>query len=239
MSYDLLIVAAHPDDAEVQMGGTLAKMTRSGRRALIVDLCDGEPADFAPAGVRREQALRAAALLGADRVFLNRQDRFITDDIPTRLEVARLIREHRPKMVFGTTGACIHPDHAAIDPLVTAAVFYARLKNWDRVAGGEMLAETGAWEVQRLFFPHCKMEPSWGEFAFAVDVSDTYAVKKTALAEYGSIFKIESRDQLLELYEAEDAHMGRLFGVGYAEVYKSQSPLLVDDPAVFLPGLHS
>ena len=77
MSYDLLIIAAHPDDAEVQMGATLAKLTRAGQRALIVDLCDGEPADFAPPGTRREQALRAARLLGADRVFLNRQDRFV------------------------------------------------------------------------------------------------------------------------------------------------------------------
>ena len=42
----------------------------------------------------------------------------------------------------------------------------------------------------------------------------------------------------LELYEAEDAHMGRLFGLAYAEVFKSHSPLLVTDPTVFLPALH-
>ena len=160
------------------------------------------------------------------------------DDIPTRLALAHLVREHRPSLVFGTTGACIHPDHAAVGPLVTAAVFYARLKNWDRVPGGETLADTEPWEIQRLFFPHCKMEPSWGDFAFAVDVSETYALKKKALAEYSSIFTVTTGDQLLELYEAEDAHMGRLFGVAYAEVFKSHSPLLVADPTVFLPGIH-
>jgi N-acetylglucosamine malate deacetylase 1 len=238
MPYDLLIIAAHPDDAEVQMGGTIAKLTQLGHRTLIVDLCDGEPADYAPPGTRREQALRAARLLGADRLFLDGQDRFITDNIPTRLALAQLIREHRPRMVFGTTGACIHPDHASVDPLVTAAVFYARLKNWDRVPGGETLGDTGAWEIQRLFFPHCKMEPSWGEFAFAVDVSATYALKKQALAEYSSIFTVTAGDQLLELYEAEDAHMGRVFGVAHAEVFKSHSPLMVTDPTVFLPGIH-
>ncbi len=238
MSYDLLIVAAHPDDAEVQMGGTIAKLNQAGHRALIVDLCDGEPADYAAPGTRREQALRAAQILGADRVFLDRQDRLITDDIPTRLALARLVRQHRPKMVFGTTGACIHPDHAAVGPLVTAAVFYARLKNWDRVPGGEMLAGTAPWEIERLFFPHCKMEPSWGDYAFAVNVSETYALKKKALAEYASIFTVDTGDQLLELYEAEDAHMGRVFGVAYAEVFKSHSPLLVTDPTVFLPGIH-
>lgn len=238
MAYDLLVVAAHPDDAEVQMGGTLAKLTRAGQRALIVDLCDGEPADFAPPGVRREQALRAARILGADRVILDQQDRFITDNIATRLTLARLVREHRPRMVFATTDACVHPDHASVEALVTAAVFYARLKNWDRVPGGETLGGTEPWEIKRLFFPHCKMEPAWGDFAFAVDVSDTYPLKKQALAEYKSLFQVEKGDQLLELYEAEDVHMGRLFGLAYAEVFKSQSPLLVQDPTVFLPALH-
>ncbi len=238
MSYDLMIIAAHPDDAEVQMGATLAKLTAAGPRALIVDLCDGEPADYAPPGTRRQQALRAARLLGADRLFLGRQDRFITDDIPTRLALACLIREHRPRMVFATTGACVHPDHEAIGPLASAAVFYARLQNWERVPGGESLAGSEPWIVSRLFFPHCKMEPAWGEFAFAVDVSATYDLKRRALAEYKSLFKVDEGDQLLELYEAEDAHMGRLFGVAYAEVFKSHSPLLVEDPTIFLPGLH-
>lgn len=186
MPYDLMVIAAHPDDAEVQMGGTIAKMTRAGKRALIVDLCDGEPTDLAPAGVRREQAQRAAHMLGADRLILDLQDRFITDTIATRLTLARLVREHRPTLVFATTDACVHPDHAAVESLVSTAVFYARLKNWDRVPGGETLRDTEPWEIARLFFPHCKMEPTWGEFAFAVDVSETYKCKKRALAEYQS-----------------------------------------------------
>lgn len=72
MTFDLLIIAAHPDDAEVQMGGTIAKLTASGQRALIVDLCDGEPADYADPGIRRNQAQNAAKILGADREFLDR-----------------------------------------------------------------------------------------------------------------------------------------------------------------------
>ncbi len=71
-----------------------------------------------------------------------------------------------------------------------------------------------------------------------MDVSATYTAKKRALAEYNSLFRVDQGDQLLELYEAEDAHMGRLFGVAYAEVFKSHSPLLVTDPTVSLPGLH-
>ena len=71
-----------------------------------------------------------------------------------------------------------------------------------------------------------------------MDVSATYARKRAALAEYGSIFKVDGDDRLLTLYEAEDAYIGRLFDVAYAEAFKSHSPLLVASPTVFLPGLH-
>jgi LmbE family N-acetylglucosaminyl deacetylase len=239
MSYDAMVITAHPDDAEVQMGGTIAKLTAQGLDVLIVDLCSGEPADYAEPGVRVQQAQRAAKILGADRLILDGQDRLIQDTISIRLRLAQLIREHQPRWVFGTAEACVHPDHAAVEPLVTAAVFYARLGNWDRVPGGEILATTEPWSIERLFFPHCKMEPAWGgSFNFAVDVSDTYERKKQALAEYRSIFAVDEGDQLLNLYEAEDIHMGRLFGVAYAEIFKAHSPLLVDDLTVFKPGLH-
>lgn len=237
MAYDVMIIAAHPDDAEVQMGGTIVKLVRKGYSVLIVDLSDGEPADFAEPGVRREQALRAAEILGADRLLLEGQDRLIEDDLETRLKVTRLIREHQPRWVFSTAEAYIHPDHAAVEPIVTAAVFYARLKNWDRVPGGEALAGTEPWEIERLFFPHCKMEPAWGDFDFAVDVSETYALKTKALAQYESVFETEG-DKLLALYEAEDLHMGRLIGTRYAEIFKSRAPLVVEDPTVFGPAPH-
>lgn len=240
MAYDAIVIAAHPDDAEVQMGGTIAKLTDQGRRVLLVDLCNGEPADFAGPGERIGQAYGAAHILGADRLILDEQDRLIQDTIPLRLKLARLIREHQPRWVFGTAQAHVHPDHVAVEPLVTAAVFYARLQNWQRVPGGDLLSDTSPWNVERLFFPHCKMEPLWDNtFDFAVDVSATYERKKQALAQYASIFTVTGGDHLLELYEAEDIHMGRLFGVAYAEIFKALSPLLVDDLTMFKPGLHS
>jgi len=240
MSYDVLVVSAHPDDAEVQMGGTLVKLVDEGLRVLLVDLCDGEPSDFAEPGVRVAQAMRAAAILGVERVFLGGQDRLLADTQAVRLEVARLIRLHRPRLVFGTTNATIHPDHAVAGPLLSAAVFLARLDHWARVPGGELLTGTEPWNVERLFFPHCKMEPPWGnDLAFAVDVSATYDRKRAAINEYGSIFRVEEGDRLLTFYEAEDAYFGRLFGVAYAEAFKSHSPLLVESPTVFLPGLHA
>jgi LmbE family N-acetylglucosaminyl deacetylase len=173
------------------------------------------------------------------RLTLGFQDRFIRDTPEARLTVAGVIRRLRPRLVFGTAAACVHPDHAAMEPLTRAAVFYARLRHWERVPGGETLGATEPWAVERLFFPHCKLEPAWADFAFAVDVSTVYDRKRRALAEYRSIFRVEEGDHLLQLYEAEDAHMGRLVGVAYAETFRAASPLAVADPAVFLPGVHA
>ena len=233
-NYDTLVISAHPDDAESQMGGTLVKLSKKGQRVLLVDLTDGEPTEFAERGVRAQQAGEAARILGVERLSLGMQDRFVTDTAEARIQVARLIREHRPRWVYTTGEACVHPDHAAVVGLVRAAVFLARLGQWERVPGGELLADQEPWVVERLFFPHCKMEPPWTEFAFAVDVSDVYERKRQALAAYQSIFRAKD-DRLLALYEAEDQYYGRLVGVAYAEIFRSAAPLLVDDPTVFYP----
>ena len=160
----------------------------------------------------------------------------LADTAEVRLELARLIRVHRPRWVYGIGEACVHPDHVAAVGLTRAAVFLARLGQWERVPGGERLAEQGPWAVDRLFFPHCKMEPAWAEFAFAVDVSAVYERKRQALAAYRSIFR-EEGDRLLSLYEAADQYHGRMLGVAYAEIFRSASPLLVEDPTVFGLGL--
>ncbi|MEP7217167.1 MAG: PIG-L family deacetylase, partial [Anaerolineaceae bacterium] len=233
--YDAMVVAAHPDDAEAQMGGVLAKLSNAGQRILLVDLSNGEPADFGIRGERAQQAAEAARILGVDRTCLGMQDRLVADSVVARIEVARLIRELQPRWVYGTGEACVHPDHVAAAGIVRAAVFLARLEKWDEVPGGERLAGQDPWKVERLFFPHCKMEPGWSDAAFAVDVSDVYDRKRAALAVYGSIFTVN--DGLLGLYEAEDQYFGRLTGVAYAEIFKAASLLLVDSPTVFLPGI--
>ncbi|MBE3561037.1 MAG: PIG-L family deacetylase [Ktedonobacteraceae bacterium] len=196
MPYDILVLSAHPDDAETQMGGTLAKLSDKGHRILIVDLTDGEPTEFAEPGVRAGQAAEAARILGVDRLSLGLQDRLLADTTAVRLRVARLIREHRPRQVYSVGEACVHPDHAVMVGLSRAAVFLARLGQWERVPGGELLADQDAWAIDRLFFPHCKMEPAWSEFAFAVDVSAVYERKRRALAVYQSIFEAQD-DRLL------------------------------------------
>ena len=81
MSFDVIAFAAHPDDLEVSMGGTALKLVEAGLRVLFVDLTDGEPARYAPAGVRRENATRAAEILGVERLILDERDRLLQDSL--------------------------------------------------------------------------------------------------------------------------------------------------------------
>ena len=218
--FDVVAFGAHPDDLEAVMGGTTAVLVRRGLSILFVDLCDGEPARHAGHGVRHVQAERAAGILGVTRETLTMTDRFIRDSIEARLGVARLIRQHRPRFVFTTLGSGVHPDHAAAT---------------DIVVGGDTLADSEPHEIERLFFGHCRMEPPWDRFDFAVDVSGVYPQKMAALSAYESVF---SGDQamLLAKYTAEDRFVGSLVGVEYAEGFRARSPLLVASPEAFAPA---
>lgn len=232
-AYQVIAFGAHPDDLEAVMGGTAVKLVRQGTSVLFVDLCDGEPARHAAHGERHKQALKAAEILGVERRTLTLQDRLIRDTTDARMRVARLLREHRPRVVFTTAGAGVHPDHKSITEIVTNGVFYARLPKWDEVPGGEQLAGTEPHEIDRLFFGHCRMEVAWDRFDFAVDVSDVYGKKIAALGAYESVFS-GKQATLLDQYKTEDAYIGSLVGVQYAEAFRSRSPLLVENPDVFL-----
>lgn len=231
--YDVIAIGAHPDDLEAVMGGTAFKLVREGLSVLFVDLCDGEPARHAARGQRHQQAIKAGEILGVNRTTLALQDRLIADTPGARMQVARLLRMHRPRIVFTTAGSGIHPDHRAITDIVVHGVFYARLPKWDEIEAGDILNATAPHEIDRLFFGHCRMEPAWDRFDFAVDVTEFYDKKTSALCAYESVF---SGDQalLLEKYNAEDRYIGSLVGVQYAEAFRSRSPLLVNDPQVFV-----
>jgi GlcNAc-PI de-N-acetylase len=100
VSYDALVIAAHPDDAETQMSATLARLTDAGQRVLLVDLTDGERTEFAEPGVRAKQAHEAARILGVERCTLGLRDRLLQDTADARLKVAHIIRQHRPRWVL-------------------------------------------------------------------------------------------------------------------------------------------
>lgn len=95
------------------MKGSLATLGDHGQRILLVDLTEGEPSDFAAPGERARQAAEADRILGIERLALGRQDRLLVDDLPLRLEVTALIREHQPRNVYVICVARVHAGHLA------------------------------------------------------------------------------------------------------------------------------
>jgi LmbE family N-acetylglucosaminyl deacetylase len=97
MTVEILAVGAHPDDAEIWCGGLLLKLKDRGYRTGIVHLTVGEMGSGGTPEVRRQELMAAANALRLDHVeVLDFQDCRVTDDFPSRLQIAALMHLHQP-----------------------------------------------------------------------------------------------------------------------------------------------
>jgi bacillithiol biosynthesis deacetylase BshB1 len=127
-----LVIAPHPDDAEIAMGGTIAALIAQGARVVVADLSDGEPTPHGSREARQAEAAAASRILGiSERRCLGLKNREIYDTVDNRRIVATLIREIRPSLLFGPYGDDVHPDHVQASQLVEAARFYSKFVKSD------------------------------------------------------------------------------------------------------------
>lgn len=124
----LLIIGAHPDDAEYAAGGAAALCRRLGHEVLMVSLTNGDAGHHLRAGPdlaarRQKEAAAAAAVIGArSRIFPN-PDGFLEPTIANRLEVIRLLRTYQPDLVLTHRPNDYHPDHRYTSQLVQDAAY--------------------------------------------------------------------------------------------------------------------
>jgi len=131
----ILAAHAHPDDIETLAAGTLALLARAGHDIVIATLTAGDcgSRDSGPeetAHIRRDEAARAAAMIGAEYRCLGLPDLGLFNDDPTRRQVAELIRAVAPTVVIAAAPADYHPDHEAASALVRDAGFAASAPNY-------------------------------------------------------------------------------------------------------------
>lgn len=81
---NIVVVAPHPDDAELGMGGTIARMVDDGHSVLIVDMTDGEPTPKGTPARRRQEAEDATRILGCQRLNLGLPNRSVVHGIEAR-----------------------------------------------------------------------------------------------------------------------------------------------------------
>ena len=130
MSLDVLVIGAHPDDAEVHMGGLLARCADRGLKAAILDLTTGDLGTRGTPGTRRAEALEAARILGVARHILDFPDGRFTEEETYRLRLMAELRRLRPEVLILPAPDDRHPDHRRAHRLGREAAYYAGLKNY-------------------------------------------------------------------------------------------------------------
>lgn len=137
MKLDILVLAVHPDDAELGCSGTIAKYVAEGKKVGIVDFTRGELGTRGTAETRDAEAAESAKILGLHaRENLRFRDAFFQNDETHRLEVIRMIRKYQPEIVLSNALHDRHPDHGRAGDLANDACFLAGLAKIETQEGG-------------------------------------------------------------------------------------------------------
>ena len=229
MKVDILAIGAHPDDAELGCGGTIAKLISEGKIVAIVDLTQGELGTRGTNLTRAEEAANSSKILGISaRENLKMKDGFLLNDEEHQMQIVKMIRKYQPEIVFANAIDDRHPDHAKASKLVSDACFLAGLVKIETNLDGE---NQKAWRPKHIFH-----YIQWKHIApdFVVDISDFMEKKIEACLAYKTQFydptskepmtPIATKDFLESLtYRAQD--LGRLSGVEFAEGFTTEKLL--------------
>ena len=132
LSLDILIIAPHPDDAELGMAGAILKFKEEGRKVGVLDLTSGEPTPHGTLEIRAKETAAATEILGLDwRENLGLPNRSLEPTLEARHKLAAVFRRVRPQWLFAPYWVDAHPDHVAATQLIEAARFWSKLTKSD------------------------------------------------------------------------------------------------------------
>jgi bacillithiol biosynthesis deacetylase BshB1 len=221
---DLLVFAPHPDDAELGMGGTIAKMIQANWRVGVLDLTSGEPTPHGSEEIRRRETAAATQSLQLTwRGNAGLVNRKLEHTLQSRELLASFIRMLRPRWLFAPYWQDAHPDHVVATELIEAARFYAKLSKTDMP--GERF------HPQRVYYYYCvhlrlAVQPSW-----IVDISQQWDSKLAAIRAYESQFitgRPTEPPTFIDRIRDEAAYWGRLIDRRYGEPFATKEPLALD-----------
>jgi N-acetylglucosamine malate deacetylase 1 len=218
---DVLVVAPHPDDAELGMGGTIVRLIRQGWTAGILDLSSGEPTPLGSPERRAAETAAANAVLGNPwRKNLNLPNRSLEPSLTNRRELAAVFRQVRPKLIFAPFWEDAHPDHTAATKLVEDARFWSKLSKSD-------IPGTAFHPARILYYfsVHLRIveRPS-----LLVDISEEVDAKVSALSCYRSQLvdnQPEGRPGVIQSVCDRTRFWGHMVGVAHAEPFASREPV--------------
>lgn len=238
---DLLAVMAHPDDAELLCGGSLAKASAAGRRVAILDLSAGELGSSGTPETRNREAARAAEILGvAERHCAGLPDACIRNTEASRSVVVGYLRRLKPRVVVTHWTVGRHPDHESAASIVRDACYLSGLGNYltDRL-GQRRPPPRAAYRPYKLVYATAFSEAAEPP-DFVVDVSRHLDRRMAAMEAYesqfagarglGEVFPGGERP-IAEQVLAKLAHYGSLIRVPYGEPFRTREALEATDLA--------
>jgi len=222
MKLDILVIAAHPDDAELGCGGTIAKHTALGLKVGILDLTRGELGTRGTSQTRATEAAEATKILRLSiRENLELPDGFFQNDKVNQLAVVQKVRQYQPDIVLANAITDRHPDHGKGAALANDACFLAGLSKIETTSStGE---KQQAWRPKHVYH---FIQSQFIKPDFVIDITHEWDKKIEAVKAYRTQFfdpnskepqTFISRPEFLVFLEARAIELGNIAGVKYAE----------------------
>lgn len=219
---DLLALGAHPDDVEVHVGGILALAADRGLKGAILDLTQGDLGTRGTADTRRQEARKAAELLGVPRIVLDFPDGRFTEEETYRTRLMGEIRRLRPRILILPSPDDRHPDHRRAHRLGREAAFYAGLKQYP--------CEGAPWRPEALAWVGGENP---GQPDLLVDVSAVWERRMAAFDAFGSQFSQDVSQPATRIahpafrrgVEGRAMHWGSLRLCAWAEALWCEKPV--------------
>lgn len=220
---DILVISAHPDDAELCCSGTVAASIAAGKKVGFVDLTQGELGTRGTPELRLQEAAAAASILGLSvRDNLEMADGFFQVDRPHLLQVVQKIRQYQPDIVLANAMKDRHPDHARGAALVKEAFFLAGLRKIETSWEGKAQI---AWRPRLLLH---YIQSNYIQPDIVVDISDYWNIKQEAIKAFGSQFYTPAQNtdepetyisspRFLDFIESRAREFGQSINVTYGE----------------------
>ena len=221
MKLDIIAFGAHPDDVELNCGGTVGRLVQQGYKVGIVDLTQGEMGTRGTPETRKSEADHAGTILGIQRRHnLSFKDSEIINDRPHQLSIIEIVREYRPDICIIGAPQDRHPDHGKATELLKEALFYSGLRK----------IETGKQEAWRPAHILHYMQDRPFDPDFVFDISSTIELKLESIKAYKTQFNVSDHDGEPETYISSENYFeqikarakfyGHLSGFEYGEPFK-------------------
>lgn len=247
----IVVFGPHPDDQELGMGGTIARLARQGHHVLLCDVTNGEPTPLGSPEIRAEETAAATRILSPDpgehpgavplkRMLLGFTNREVEHTVANRHKVAAVIRAWQADILFTTYPVDAHPDHRAVTRVVEDARFDSKLSKITMPAPvdrwtGETLAGPGVEDggaqttpcYPKWVFYYYATHLRWvADPSFVFDISGGLANKLEAIRAYHTQFVLpEKNRKVVDWVEAAATYFGSRIGVDHGEAFHTKEPV--------------